>query len=161
MIIPIRCISCGKPIGHLWEEFKERVEEKGEDSKKVLDELGLERYCCRSIFLGQVDNLELINKLENFEYRRKKEQELEELLNIPAGHVIIDVPRKELYQAEPRINQTDIIIIDEKDQKKIDFYTPVAKAIKSRVIPEWIVMIVADERYRDILSKKAEKILFS
>ncbi|MDP2925255.1 MAG: DNA-directed RNA polymerase subunit N [Nanoarchaeota archaeon] len=66
MIIPVRCISCGKPIGHLWEEFKERVEKNGEDSKKVLDELGLERYCCRSIFLGQVDTLELINKFKKF-----------------------------------------------------------------------------------------------
>ncbi|MFA7707811.1 MAG: DNA-directed RNA polymerase subunit N [Candidatus Pacearchaeota archaeon] len=65
MIIPVRCISCGKPVGHLWEEFKKRTE-SGEDSKKVLDELGLERMCCRSIFLGQVDNLELINKFKKF-----------------------------------------------------------------------------------------------
>jgi len=54
MIIPVRCMSCGKPIGHLWEEFKERVA-KGEDRKIVLDELGLERYCCRAAFLGHVD----------------------------------------------------------------------------------------------------------
>jgi len=66
MIIPVRCFSCGKPIGHLWEEFKDRVENKKEDSKKVMDELGLERYCCRSVFLGQVDNLELINKFKKF-----------------------------------------------------------------------------------------------
>lgn len=65
MIIPVRCISCGKPLGHLWKAFNERVE-KGEDSKKVLDELGLERYCCRAIFLGQVDTLELINKFKKF-----------------------------------------------------------------------------------------------
>jgi DNA-directed RNA polymerase subunit N len=65
MIIPVRCMSCGKPIGHLWEEFKDRTA-KGEDSKKVLDELGLERYCCRAIFLGQVDTLELINKFKKF-----------------------------------------------------------------------------------------------
>jgi len=65
MIVPVRCISCGKPLGHLWEEFNQRVE-KGEDSKKVLDELGLERYCCRAIFLGQVDTLELVNKFKKF-----------------------------------------------------------------------------------------------
>ena len=65
MIIPIRCISCGKPLGHLWEEFKKRTE-KGEDSKKVLKELGIDRYCCSAIFLGQVDNLELINKFKKF-----------------------------------------------------------------------------------------------
>jgi DNA-directed RNA polymerase subunit N (RpoN/RPB10) len=66
MIIPVRCFSCGKPIGHLWEEFKQRVEEKGEDSKEVMDELGLERFCCRAVFLGQVDTLELVNKFKKF-----------------------------------------------------------------------------------------------
>ena len=63
MIIPIRCFSCGKPIAHLWEEFKERVE-KGEDSKKILDDLELERYCCRSMFLGQEDLGELVSKFK-------------------------------------------------------------------------------------------------
>ncbi len=65
MIIPIRCMSCGKPIAHLWEEFKARTA-KGEDSKKVLDELGLERFCCRAMFLGQEDTLELVNKFKKF-----------------------------------------------------------------------------------------------
>jgi len=65
MIIPIRCMSCGKPLAHLWEDFKKRVE-AGEDSGKVLDELGLERYCCRAIFLGQEDTLELVNKFKKF-----------------------------------------------------------------------------------------------
>ncbi|MFT4261116.1 MAG: DNA-directed RNA polymerase subunit N [Candidatus Woesearchaeota archaeon] len=54
MIIPVRCFSCGKPIGHLWEEYQDRVA-KGEDQKKVLDSLGLERQCCRAMFLGHVD----------------------------------------------------------------------------------------------------------
>jgi len=65
MIIPIRCHSCGKPIANLWEEFKKRTE-AGEDSKKVLDSLGLERYCCRAMFLGQEDTLELVNKFKKF-----------------------------------------------------------------------------------------------
>lgn len=65
MIIPIRCFSCGKPIAHLWEEFKKRVE-KGEDPRKVLDELGIERYCCRAVFLGHVDLIELTSKFKKF-----------------------------------------------------------------------------------------------
>ena len=56
MIIPIRCFSCGKPVAHLWEQFKERS--KKDDTKKVLDELGLERYCCRALFLGHIDLIE-------------------------------------------------------------------------------------------------------
>ncbi len=54
MIIPIRCWSCGKPIAHLWEKYKERIE-KGESKKAVLDDLGVDRYCCRTMFLGHVD----------------------------------------------------------------------------------------------------------
>jgi len=63
MIIPIRCFSCGKPVAHLWKEYKNRVE-AGEETKKVLDDLGLERYCCRALMLGQVDLLELVNKFK-------------------------------------------------------------------------------------------------
>jgi DNA-directed RNA polymerase subunit N len=65
MIIPIRCFSCGKPVAHLWKEYKERVE-KGEDPKKVMDDLGLKRYCCRALFLGHVDLLEKIAQYKKF-----------------------------------------------------------------------------------------------
>ncbi len=63
MIIPVRCISCGKPVGHLWEQYKERVE-KGEDRKKVLDDLGVTRYCCRALFLGHVDLMDTVAKFK-------------------------------------------------------------------------------------------------
>ncbi len=58
MIIPIRCFSCGKPVGHLWEEFKERVE-KDDNAKKALDAVGLDRYCCRGVFLGHVELIDI------------------------------------------------------------------------------------------------------
>ncbi len=54
MIIPIRCFTCGKPIAHLWEEYEERVG-KGEDPGKVMDSLGLKRYCCRRMLLTHAD----------------------------------------------------------------------------------------------------------
>ena len=65
MIIPIRCFSCGKPVAQLWKDFKERTA-KGEEAKLVLDELGLERYCCRATFMGQTDLLEVVNKFKKF-----------------------------------------------------------------------------------------------
>jgi HD superfamily phosphohydrolase len=101
-----------------------------------------------------------VKSLEDMNFRRKKEQELEESLNIPSGHVIIDVPFQELHQAEPRIDQTDIAIVDDRSTKNLDEYTPIAKAIRLRPIPDWIVMIIADEKYRDLIAGKAEKILF-
>ena len=65
MMIPVRCWSCGKPIGHLWEDYSERVH-NGEDRKTVLDELGLMRYCCRAQFLGNVDLIDTANQFKKF-----------------------------------------------------------------------------------------------
>jgi len=62
MIIPIRCHSCGKPIAHLWEEYKNRVD-NGEEIKEVLDSLKIDRYCCRAQFMGHID---LINDIAKF-----------------------------------------------------------------------------------------------
>ena len=64
MIIPIRCFSCGKPIAHLWEEYTERVEGKGEDRKKVLDSIGLKRYCCRAMFIGNIEMLDTVGRFK-------------------------------------------------------------------------------------------------
>ena len=65
MMIPIRCYSCGKPIAQYWEGFVKRVD-KGEDRKKVLDELGLERFCCRTQFLGHVDLIDSVAQFKKF-----------------------------------------------------------------------------------------------
>ncbi len=59
MIIPIRCWSCGKPIGHLWEKFKQ-AKDKKEKLKEVLDELGCDRYCCRAMLMGHVDLIDTV-----------------------------------------------------------------------------------------------------
>lgn len=66
MIIPIRCFSCGKPIGHLWEDFNQRVNKKGESAKKVLDEMGLDRYCCRAALLGHADIIETAAQFKKY-----------------------------------------------------------------------------------------------
>lgn len=63
MIIPIRCMTCGKPVGHLWEEYNKRVA-NNENPKKVLDALGLERYCCRALFLTHIDLIKDIGRFK-------------------------------------------------------------------------------------------------
>jgi DNA-directed RNA polymerase subunit N len=54
MIIPVRCFTCGKLVADHWEEFARRVK-AGERPKQVLDDMGMTRYCCRRMFISQVD----------------------------------------------------------------------------------------------------------
>ena len=65
MIIPVRCLSCGKPLAQLWKEYKERTS-KGEEIKKVLDELILNRYCCRALLMGQKDLVEVAARFKKY-----------------------------------------------------------------------------------------------
>lgn len=57
MQFPVRCLTCGKVIGDKWEEYEERVQD-GEDKGDVLDDLDVEKYCCRTIFLTHVDTID-------------------------------------------------------------------------------------------------------
>ncbi|MBS3055500.1 MAG: DNA-directed RNA polymerase subunit N [Candidatus Aenigmarchaeota archaeon] len=63
MIIPVRCFTCGKVVGHLFEDYKKRVK-SGENGEKVLNDLGLKRYCCRQLFMGHVDLLKDVSQFK-------------------------------------------------------------------------------------------------
>jgi DNA-directed RNA polymerase subunit N len=65
MEIPVRCFTCGKLIGDKWEEYKERVK-KREPPEKVLDDLGLVRYCCRRMFLSHVELMKEVMKFKRY-----------------------------------------------------------------------------------------------
>ncbi len=54
MLIPIRCFSCNKVIAGSYEEYVSR-RDSGEDPAEVMDDLGIERYCCRRVFLAHKD----------------------------------------------------------------------------------------------------------
>lgn len=54
MMIPVRCFTCGKVVGAAYEAFKER-RATGENPQKIMDSLGLTRYCCRRMLVSQVD----------------------------------------------------------------------------------------------------------
>ena len=61
MIIPVRCMTCGKPIGGLWGKFRERVD-RGEAPGKVLDDMDVDRYCCRALLLTHCDLIKKVGK---------------------------------------------------------------------------------------------------
>jgi DNA-directed RNA polymerase subunit N len=55
MMVPVRCFTCGNVVGEHWEEFKARSVEGDEDPAEVLDELGVERHCCRRMLVSHKD----------------------------------------------------------------------------------------------------------
>jgi len=68
MIIPVRCFTCGKVIGNKWKVFQDMLR-KEEDTGKVLDELGLRKFCCRRMMLCHIELIDTV-----LDYNEKKEE---------------------------------------------------------------------------------------
>jgi len=80
MIIPVRCWNCGKILANKYETYKKKVEVEKRKLKldetaetiidinnvkktaegKALDELGLNRYCCRNVMLSHIELINII-----------------------------------------------------------------------------------------------------
>lgn len=140
-----------KTMGRFQEEIVTRLKYR---------DLFKQAYSISSLELNK-EEIKIVKSFENVSKRRQKEQELEDIFHIPKGHIIIDVPRPELLRAEPRINNTDIQVMSRNDVKSLDDFTPVAQAIRSRIAPDWVLMLITDEKYRKTVARKVQQILFS
>tara|TARA_B100001179_G_scaffold149320_1_gene108465 strand:+ start:49 stop:285 length:237 start_codon:yes stop_codon:yes gene_type:complete len=69
MLVPIRCFTCGGLIADKFEDFQKGVK-SGEDSAKILDSLGIKRYCCRRMFLTTLETIQQIVPFYEAIYKR-------------------------------------------------------------------------------------------
>lgn len=146
-------------------EMINELKQMGDLQREIATRLKYRKLYKKAYSTGITDldesQIKFVKQLDSADFRRQKEIEFEQKLGIPSGKIIIDVPQTELHLSEPRIDQTNIQIVDGSNVHKFDEYTPVGGAVRSRAIPDWLVMIITDERYREIVSKNAEKILFN
>jgi DNA-directed RNA polymerase I, II, and III subunit RPABC5 len=78
MIIPMRCMNCGKLLAEKWLFYQKRLQElqgdaygkrtyfdgttipETKEAKVLKEELKLTRYCCRKVFLTHVDLIQRV-----------------------------------------------------------------------------------------------------
>ena len=72
VLIPVRCLTCGKMVADKFEDYQNKIK-AGEDPSKTLDSLGVERYCCRRMFLTTVETIQQIIPFYEAIQRRKQE----------------------------------------------------------------------------------------
>ena len=72
MLVPVRCFTCGNLVADRFEDYQNKVK-SGEEPAKVLDSLGIERYCCRRMLLTTVETIQQVIPFYEAMYKRHVE----------------------------------------------------------------------------------------
>ena len=72
MLVPVRCFTCGNLVADKFDEYQNRVK-SGEEPAKILDSLGIERYCCRRMMLTTLEPIQQVIPFYEAMYKRNIE----------------------------------------------------------------------------------------
>ncbi|MGB0724137.1 MAG: DNA-directed RNA polymerase subunit N [Nitrosopumilus sp.] len=78
MLIPVRCFTCGNLIADKFEDYQTKLK-AGEDPEKVLNDLQINRYCCRRMLLTTVETIQQV--IPFYESIQKRKQEVQSELD--------------------------------------------------------------------------------
>jgi len=76
MLIPVRCFTCGNMVADKYDDYQAKLK-AGEDPEKVLDSVGVERYCCRRMLLTSVETIQQVIPFYEAIQKRKEEVQSE------------------------------------------------------------------------------------
>lgn len=78
VLIPVRCFTCGNLIADKFDDYQTKLK-AGEDPEKVLNDLKIDRYCCRRMLLTTVETIQQV--IPFYESIQKRKQEVQSELD--------------------------------------------------------------------------------
>ena len=78
VLIPVRCFTCGNLIADKFEDYQTKLK-AGEDPEKFLNDLQINRYCCRRMLLTTVETIQQV--IPFYESIQKRKQEVQSELD--------------------------------------------------------------------------------
>jgi DNA-directed RNA polymerase subunit N len=76
VLVPVRCFTCGNLIADKFDDYQTKLK-SGEDPEKVLNDLAINRYCCRRMLLTTVETIQQVIPFYESIQKRKEEVESE------------------------------------------------------------------------------------
>ncbi|MFA5312450.1 MAG: HD domain-containing protein [Methanomassiliicoccales archaeon] len=145
--------------------LQEKLFRDGGDAARIMTMLKF-RHLYKKAFsfsIGDLDEdqLNVLSKLTDYDQRRAKEREIAEKANITEADVIVDMPSKEILLTEPRIGKTEVPIWNGERVRSLSKYSPLAKAIQTRGVNEWAVLVSCPEEFKERVRKATERCIFS
>ena len=72
VLIPVRCFTCGNLIADKYDDYKTKLK-AGENPEKVLNELKINRYCCRRMLVTTAETIQQVIPFYESIHKRKQE----------------------------------------------------------------------------------------
>jgi DNA-directed RNA polymerase subunit N len=72
VLVPVRCFTCGNLIADKYNDYQTKLK-VGEDPEKILNELKINRYCCRRMLLTTAETIQQVIPFYESIYKRKQE----------------------------------------------------------------------------------------
>ena len=150
--------------GMIDSELFAKLKEHGGFQKEIALMLKYRRLFKRVFIISKGkanDNeMDVISALQEPKNRRRTEKEICTKAGIPDGHVIIDVPEKELLITEPRIKSTSVKILDKNRLYPLSRFSPLARALEVRDVYDWEMVISSSPGYVGEVKRVVKKVLF-
>jgi len=93
--------------------------------------------------------------------RRKVEREIAESAGIENEYVLIDIPSRNVILSEPRLTKTNVKIVDGEHVYPLSKFSPLARALQTRKVQDWAIMVATPKEHVEKVKKVAERIIFS
>jgi hypothetical protein len=100
-----------------------------------------------------------IVKYSKYGDRKRLEAEIAETAGVDVSEVIVDMPSRSSLLSSVKIGKTDVSILYDGRVRPITRISPVAKALQSREIFDWAIMVSSPEQHRERVEKASSSIL--
>jgi HD superfamily phosphohydrolase len=145
--------------------LSERLLKDGGSASRIMTLLKYRHLYKRaySMLISDLDpeQLDSLLPLTSYAKRKEVERQIAEKADVDESEVILDMPEREILITEPRIGKTEVPIINGDRVRPLSKYSPLAKAIQTRSVNDWAVMVSAPGTNQVKVHKAAEKVLFS
>jgi HD superfamily phosphohydrolase len=105
---------------------------------------------------GSWDEVDRLGVMKN---RRSLEEEIARRAGVDPGYVVVDIPSNELPISEPRLNLTDVRILDRGKVKMLPKISSIASSLQTRKVFEHAVTVACPEKHRAKVQKASERLI--
>jgi len=105
------------------------------------------------------DVLYNLTKYSKYDDRKELEYEIADKAGVSYTDVVADIPSKSALLSSIKIGKTDVPILHDGKVRSITRFSPLAKALQSRSIFDWSVMISSPPEHTEAVEKAAKKVL--